>query len=155
MKNVNTILFLSVFIFSCSADKSEKNNATSMQANSIVGKWTNVSLLVTMKRLEKEDSLLEAKEGEWEKVLKIKPIVTSFNEDSTFASEYYSIDGQLFNTFYGKWWIRNDSLIMLGEEGETSYYFEISNDRVRFQSKLDWDSDGTIDHYDAIQVKIE
>lgn len=48
-----------------------------------------------MKRLEKEDSILQAKEGEWEQVLKIKPIQTEFFDDDTFTSKYTNLNGEI------------------------------------------------------------
>ncbi len=127
-----------------------------MNPRDITGTWTNVSLLVTMKRFEQQDSILKAEEGEWEEVLKIKPIITTFNADSTYSSQYFTLEGQNFYTDLGNWWIRNDSLVMLNEQGESTYHFEIKNNRVRFKAYLDWDQDGERDdHYDAVQIKLD
>lgn len=156
MKDQILTLFVLLMMFSCSTPKTENEaEDVSMRTKSILGKWTNVSMQVGMKIEGQEDSVLLAKEGEWEHVLKIKPVLTTYKEDSSFNSEYFTLDGQKFNTIYGKWWLRNDSLVMLTEYGETAYHYEFSNNRVRFRSKMDWNIDGTLDDYDGIQVKVE
>ncbi|PIB36998.1 hypothetical protein BFP72_17110 [Reichenbachiella sp. 5M10] len=157
MKNLSPILFVLMALTACTTDQKEKTQATDRKAEQdLVGKWTNLSLLVTMKRLEESDSVLQAKEGEWERVLKIKPIETTFLKDSTFASEYYTLEGQKMNTTYGKWWVEKDSLVMLTESGETRYDFELTGNRVRFRATLDWDGDGLADdYYDGVQVRMD
>lgn len=148
------IILLCILAVACTSTKKESESVN--EKSDLIGTWANISLLVTMKRLEKNDSLLHAKEGEWESTLEIKPIETTFNSDSTFSSEYFSLDGQNFHTALGKWWIENDSLAMLTEDGLTKYYFEIKDDRVRFRATLDWDGDGEVDdEYDGVQVKIK
>jgi hypothetical protein len=108
-----------------------------------------------MKQLEMQDSVLEAKEGEWEKVLKMKPILTEFRADGTFTSEYTDLNEKLIKKDIGKWVIRNDSLVVISDGKESVYHFVIANDRVHFKAKLDWDGDGENDDvYDAIQVRV-
>ncbi|UXP33417.1 hypothetical protein N6H18_05555 [Reichenbachiella agarivorans] len=157
MKKLSILLLAIVLFAACSTDKKESTESTDLKKEEqIEGKWMNLSLLVTMKRLNNKDSVLLANEGEWEKILKIKPIETTFNADSTFASQYYTVDGQNFNTVYGKWWIENDSLVMLSEEGTTKYKYEIRGNRVRFKATLDWDGDGIAnDEYDGVQVRMD
>lgn len=158
MKKQSIILIiLLLVIYACSSPKSEnkEEELTISKSETILGKWANISMTVNMKKEGKEDSILLVKEGQWEQTLKIKPILTTFNQDSSFSSEYFTLEGQNFNTTYGKWWIRNDSLVMLSEYGETTYHCNISNNQIRFISKLDWDSDGTLDNYDGIQSKVE
>jgi len=148
MKKI-VILFLAVAIFSC-------NNPGQLRRAQIIGKWTNLSLLVTMKKLDNQDSILEANEHTWEEVLKIKPIISTFDPDGSFVSEYSNLQGEIIREVKGKWDIRNDSLIILTEGVETAYHFTINGNRVKFRSQLDWDGDGeSDDFYDAIQVRIE
>lgn len=158
MKKWLAILLLVQVLYSCSSERKESQSEKEdiKREQNLIGTWTNVSLLVTMKRLEKQDSVLRANEGEWEQVLKIKPIETTFHADSTFESEYYTLDGQKMNTTYGQWWIQNDSLVMLTESGKTFYDFEYNGDRVRFRSTLDWDGDGIADdEYDGVQIRMD
>lgn len=151
------MIIIATVLAACSSSKKEAEVENDEKIEqSLIGTWANVSLLVTMKRLEKNDSLLHAKEGEWESTLMIKPIETTFNPDSTFRSDYFTLDGQNFNSTLGKWWVENDSLVMVTEDGLTRYYFEVKEDRVRFRATLDWDGDGEVDdEYDGVQVKIK
>ena len=143
------ILFITVSICSC-------NNQRELRREQIIGKWTNISLLVTMKKLDGQDSILEANEHNWEQVLKIKPIISTFDEEGSFASEYSNLKGEIIREVQGKWDVRNDSLIIWTDGVETAYHFTIKGNRVKFRSQLDWDGDGeSDDYYDAIQVRIE
>lgn len=122
--------------------------------NQLIGTWQNVTLDVFMS-IDGIDSALIIKEGEWENVLGIQPIKTKYNSDSTFMSKYYTLDGQLFHTSVGQWWIRNDSLVMVSEAGEDTYAFETSNDKAEFRSKMDWNQDGTLDKYQGTQIRVQ
>ncbi|MCV9388318.1 hypothetical protein [Reichenbachiella ulvae] len=157
MKRLIPMALFCLMLGACTNEKKEQNQAqTNLKENPLIGTWANVTLLVTMKRMKKNDSLLQANEGEWEEVLKIKPIETTFNSDSTFASQYFTLDGQNFNTTLGKWWIENDSLVMESENGITKYDYRIQGNRVRFRATLDWDGDGEVDDsYDGVQVRID
>ncbi|MEP2024127.1 MAG: hypothetical protein ABJH98_19835 [Reichenbachiella sp.] len=150
MKNL-TLLFLVFILLSCATKKDEP-----LREEELIGKWTNLSLLVTMKRLEKEDSILHAREGEWEKVLKIKPIISEFKEDGTFTAQYSNLNEEIIKEDEGKWFIRNDSLVIEVEGNETTYHFTVNNDRVMYKAKLDWDGEGhKNDFYDGVQVKVK
>mgnify|MGYP001044086021 CR=1 FL=1 len=89
MKNILLLLTAILAYSSCSTPRSD------ISERRLIGTWANVSLLVTMKQLEMQDSVLEAKEGEWEKVLKMKPILTEFRADGTFTSEYTDLKEEL------------------------------------------------------------
>lgn len=137
-----------VSAFSCSKKPNE------LRKNEIVGRWTNLTLAVTMNRYEQEDSILRANEENWEQVLRMKPIVSIFNKDGTFAAEYSDLKGQLAKTVTGTWDVRNDSLIVWRKgKKERAYHFTINNNRVTFRANLDWDEDGLPDKYDAVLVK--
>ena len=147
MKKITLILLL-LSAFACSKKPKE------LRRSQIVGKWTNLTLMVTMNRYDQEDSVLRAHEKNWEEVLKIKPIISSFNEDGSFSSEYYNLQGELAQTTTGTWDVRNDSLIIWTAANETAYHFTINGDRVRFKATMDWDEDGLPDTYDAVQVRL-
>ncbi|MDW3208470.1 MAG: hypothetical protein R8N23_01285 [Reichenbachiella sp.] len=150
MKNL-VLIFLTLFMLSCSTKKEEP-----LREEELIGKWTNLSLLVTMKRLEKEDSILHAKEGEWEKVLKIKPILSEFKDDGTFKAQYSNLDEEIIKEDEGKWFIRNDSLVIVIDGHETTYHFTVNNDRVMYKAHLDWDGEGhKNDYYDGVQIKVK
>lgn len=149
MKN----LLLALLVFGLVSCASKKDG--SLRESELIGKWTNLSLLVTMKRLEKQDSVLQAKEGEWEKVLKMKPILSEFHEDHTFTARYSNLQEEIIKEQEGKWFVRNDSLVIVIDGAETVYQFDVKNDRVSYKAKMDWDGDGQAnDFYDAVQVKV-
>lgn len=136
---------------SCSTQKEKP-----LREKDLIGKWTNLSLLVTMKRLEREDSILQAKEGEWEQVLKMKPILSEFKEDGTFTAQYSNLKEEIIKEEKGKWFVRNDSLVIKINGNETAYHFTVNNDRVMYKAKLDWDGEGQAnDFYDGVQMKVK
>lgn len=150
MKQLQFIL-IGLILISCSPKKEN-----SLQESELIGKWTNLSLLVTMKRLEKEDSILHASEGEWEDVLEIKPIISEFKEDGTFKAQYSNLNEEIIKEDQGTWFIRNDSLIIEIDGKHTAYHFTIKNDRVFYKAILDWDGEGqNNDFYDGVQIKIK
>jgi len=126
-----------------------------LTADQIAGTWTNVSLDITMKTAN-GDSLLVADEGQWEEILNIKPIVTTYIPGGIFKSEYYTLEDQLFHTAYGKWEIRNDSLVLTTENEELAYFCEIDNEKAAFRALMDWDQDGQRDDiYAGVQIRTE
>lgn len=151
MKNAAVLLFLVTLWCGCST-----KSHTDLRKSQIIGTWANVSLLVTMKNINKKDSILEAKEGEWEQVLKMKPILTTFKSDGSFISEYTDLNESLIKSDSGIWFVRHDSLILEVKGKESVYHFTIINDRIRFKANLDWDGDGEVDDtYDAVQIRIK
>lgn len=124
----------------------------------LIGKWENISLEVKMPTFANSDSTstLVANEGEWEKVLKIKPIQTIFNEDGTFTSSYFNLDNIPIGTEKGTWLIRNDSLVLISNNYGSSYKVIIKEDKARFTSIVDWDRDGKKDDlYDGWQKRVK
>lgn len=145
------MLILMIAAVSCNSPKKR-----TLRESQLIGQWTNLSLLVTMQRLEKQDSILEAKEGEWEKVLKMKPILSEFYEDGTFTAKYSNLQEEIIKIDSGQWHVRNDSLVIITDGRETAYHFTIINDRIVYKSKLDWDGDGkSNDVYDAVQIRVK
>ncbi|MEO9965315.1 MAG: hypothetical protein ABJF11_05985 [Reichenbachiella sp.] len=124
----------------------------------LLGTWKNTELRVKMNSFKNEDSIkwLIAKAGEWEKVLKMKPIETTYFPDGTFESKYNGLDGQLLGTEKGQWQLTNDSLILRSANYNNSYKIYYIDHQLRFVSLLDWDEDGKKDDlYDGWQVKID
>lgn len=147
-------LFLSLLL-ACSTDKNEKVDETSeieiSKKSKLIGTWRNLSIIVRM-----PDSTLNVAEGKWEQVLGIKPIITSFNEDSSYVSEYRTIEDSVFMTRAGAWSVKGDSLVMSDGQSANKYHFEVFEDTVIFTGFLDWDQDGmNNDHYAGKQVRYE
>lgn len=150
MKKLTLLAFVAT-ILSCTQGN---NKVTKDQ---LIGQWTNVTLDVTIDRSpELPDSNVVAREGEWENVLNIKPILTTLSEDGTFKSEYFTLENQPLFTSQGQWFLRNDSLIMTNEQGESAYACAINQDRATFTAKLDWDQDGVADDlYSGTQIRVQ
>ena len=133
-------------------------NTPKLNKQDLIGKWENVSLTVEMPTYGNSDSTsyLKAAEGEWEKVLKIKPIQTTFNEDGSFSSSYFDLDNKPMGIEQGTWFIRNDSLVLVSNNYGSAYKVTISGDKARFKAFLDWDQDGKSDDlYDGWQKRLK
>ncbi|TRX59502.1 hypothetical protein FNH22_10105 [Fulvivirga sp. M361] len=118
----------------------------------ITGTWANLSLKVDIG--SDPDSVVDVPAGEWENVLQIKPIVTTFRKDSTFVSEYRNLGDSLFMTSSGVWWMQGDSLFMEEQGVMNSYFVELSTDTATFTAYLDWDQDGDADDlYSGMQIR--
>jgi len=117
----------------------------------LVGLWENTLLKVDIKSLqsiEGKDSTLLVKQSNWEKILKIKPIQTIYELDSTWQSNYFSLEGKLISSTAGEWWIKGDTLWMqtLDPKDELNFYiFSLKGDQATFKTTVDWDSDGMAD----------
>ncbi|OEK01917.1 hypothetical protein BFP97_10490 [Roseivirga sp. 4D4] len=123
----------------------------------LVGTWQNTALNVDINSVNDTDSMstLVVAPGEWEKVLSIKPIKTTYWTDGTFASVYIGLDGKELGREKGKWSISNDSLILVSNNYRNAYRVTFSKDQARFVSLLDWDQDGSRDDlYDGWQKKV-
>ena len=133
-------------------------NSTKVKEKDLFGPWENTSLTVEMPTHNNSDSTayLKAEEGEWEKVLKIKPIKTLFKENGTFTSTYFDLENQPLGSETGTWFLRNDSLVMVSNNYGSAYQVILSNDRARFIAYLDWDQDGQKDDlYDGWQKRVK
>lgn len=100
------------------------------------------------------DSVFNIPKGQWEAVLKIKPILTTYLEDGNYNSEYINLDGSPLQTSTGQWRVEGDSLYLTEQGQTTAYFFEWQEGRATFKGYLDWDNDGASDDlYVGVQVK--
>lgn len=147
MKQTLLTGLLVCLLFSCQSDPTIQEQ--------LIGTWENTSLTVTMKLADGSDSAMVINDGEWEATLKIKPIVTTYSEDGSFKSEYFSLDDKPLGTEAGEWTVRNDSLILKSQGYDNAYKVVFDGDKVRFISVIDWDQDGLADdHYDGWQKRV-
>ena len=145
------IALLFIVVFSCQRSK----HTLSQQ---LIGTWENVSLEVKMNTINNTDSsgTLIVTPGNWEAILNIKPIKTTYRPDGTFTSQYFDLAGKAVGVEEGKWLVRNDSLILSSTGYQNTYKVTFEADKGRFVSRLDWDQDGLRDdHYDGWQKKID
>lgn len=153
MKYAVILIFLIVTACSSERKESVNNDGEKIENKSkqLLGSWKNLSMIVRM-----PDSMLNVTEGSWEKVLGIKPIVTTFSEDGSYISEYRTLEDSVFMTRTGAWLVENDSLTMIDGNTPNKYHFEVMGDTVVFTGYLDWDQDGTDnDHYAGKQIRLK
>lgn len=167
MRYLKAILLLSI-LFSCSTrtadsnDSSDKNQDVTSDAKiedlkrALTGEWRNVSMKINITSLNNtsRDSVTDVPEGQWETILKIKPIRTNFKEDGTFRSEYRNLADSIVFVSEGTWLVTGDSLSMTESGNTSSYFLLVSNGRAEFTGYIDWDQDGEADDlYFGIQEK--
>lgn len=117
----------------------------------LIGTWVNESLevdITSFRGQEGKDSLLNIKSNEWETKLKIQPIQTTYNEDGSWESNYFDLNGENVFKTKGKWWNRSDTLFMHQNNPKDEmnfYFFTIKGNKANFKTTIDWDSDGEAD----------
>ena len=121
-----------------------------VSATDLIGTWRNLSMTITY---PDTDSVFEVPEGKWEETLKIKPIVTTYYQDQSFISRYYSLADTLLFTNEGSWELKNDSLLLTVNNITTAYQFTLEGNIGTFTGILDWDEDGKNDVYRGRQVE--
>ncbi|MBV6647759.1 MAG: hypothetical protein KI790_20035 [Cyclobacteriaceae bacterium] len=146
-------IFILPIVISCTSGTKR------LQPKSIIGKWSNTSLIVEMPTHRASDSsstLTIRNEQEWEEALKIKPITTMYYEDGTFLSTYQNLENKTLGEEKGTWEIRNDSLFLTSNNYTSGYRVDLEGEQARFRTLLDWDQDGAHDDfYDGWQKRLE
>lgn len=148
MKQSLTLLIISTFLYAC----------TPAMENQLIGTWENTTLNVQTNTAQGRDTTvyLSIEDGQWEKTLNIKPIITTYLDDGSFKSAYFGLDGEPVGTEEGTWRIRNDSLVLKSGGYDNVYKVTFEGNQARFVSYLDWDQDGAPDDlYDGWQKKVK
>ncbi len=140
------LLSICLALFSCESN---------IKKDQLLGQWYNESLTVKIGALDGTvDSLFSVPAGQWEAVLGIKPILTTYTEDGKFNSDYISLEGEVLQSKTGKWELKGDSLFLTEDGQTTAYFFDWREGKAGFIGYLDWDNDGHPDDlYEGIQVK--
>jgi hypothetical protein len=148
-----------IFFISCqNTDDGKKKDI--FEAQDLTGEWNNLSIKINIHSKNNSDSneVFEVSRPEWEEKLKIKPIRTFFRSDSTWNSAHYNLKDSLVYNPSGKWWIKENKLVMLQDfpsPDTTSYTLLLKKDTASFESLLDWDMDGKKDDlYFGRQLKV-
>lgn len=150
MKEIVKVVIIVLMSGACTTPNNSGNNRIS--ADNILGTWSNLSMTVTYLDI---DSVYDVPEGKWEEILRIKPIKTTYHEDSTFVSEYVKLDGSPLFTSTGKWYLKKDSLYLETDGALSAYKFSMENNVGRFVGKIDWNGDGSArELYDGKQQKL-
>jgi hypothetical protein len=149
MKTAFSIFCLTILLAGC-AGKPDR-------FQQLEGEWRNVSLRLVQHTIANGslDSTLIIKNGDWDSILQMRPIRTTFHSNGTYVSRYYNLSDSLIFESGGDWHFIGDSLYLSSAEGQNAYHFQMLDDnQARFVSMLDWDSDGSADdEYDGIQQK--
>lgn len=166
MKNYLILTVLVFALAACGGKKENKESSNDLKAEykkgkkstnikkELIGRWRNSDIKVTMKT-EKGDSTLTATGKNWQEILNIKPIVTTFSKNGSFKSVYRDLDNKVIMTSDGTWKVDKDSLYMTQDNKTTSYHVSIKKDVASFKGVLDWDQDGEKDDiYYGRQSKI-
>lgn len=140
------LLFMALAFVSC------QSNTKKTQ---LLGQWYNESMSVQLGASDGEvDSLFSVPKGQWESVLGIKPILTTYAEDGSYTSEYISLEGELLQSKAGQWSLEGDTLFLTEDGQTTAYFFDWREGKAGFIGYLDWDNDGKAnDLYEGIQIK--
>jgi hypothetical protein len=131
-----------------------------IESNELIGEWNNPSIKINIQSKNNLDisEVFEVNRPEWEERLRIKPIRTFFRTDSTWNSAHYNLKDSLVYNPSGKWWMKENKLVMLQEfpSPDTAVYSVVLNkDSASFESLLDWDMDGKKDDlYFGRQIKV-
>ena len=146
LKRFFVLSFLAAALFSCSTNEQEQL---------ILGQWYNESMMVELDaKSGKIDSVFNVPVGQWESILEIKPIETTYSSDGKYASEDFSLEGDKMQTSEGQWSLEGDTLFLTAEGKTTGYHFRWIEGKAIFRRYLDWDNDGLADDlYTGIQIK--
>ncbi|MEQ8688119.1 MAG: hypothetical protein RIE86_22640, partial [Imperialibacter sp.] len=106
MKAVYSFVCLACLLASCT---SQPDNYELIE-----GEWRNVSLQLIQHTIANSsaDSTLTIKNGDWDSVLQMRPIRTTFNSDGTYMSRYYNLSDSLIFESGGHWHFIGDSLYL-------------------------------------------
>lgn len=156
MKKLSILLILALALSACSNEEKETQSSLRDQ---LIGEWQNLSIKVTMNQLDSiaNPDVYEVDTTNWEKELQIKPIITTFNADSTYTSVYRALNDSVLGVLKGRWGVIEDTLLMLPQQNSqpSKYFTKIDGNQAEFTTLLDWDSDGEEDDlYIGIQEKV-
>jgi hypothetical protein len=158
---VNKILIGLTALFCVACQDSGRSGKENMiESNQLIGEWNNLSMKINIQSKNNLDTseVFEVNRPEWEERLRIKPIRTFFRADSTWNSAHYNLKDSLVYNPSGKWWIKENKLVMVQEfpsPDTTRYTLVLKKDTASFESLLDWDMDGKKDDlYFGKQIKV-
>lgn len=115
------------------------------------GAWVNATFNIEMNtfRNGKDHKTFSVKEGDWEKQMGVRPLLTMYHENGSYVTEHRNLKDSVFLNQAGKWTIIGDSLFMrdtLPEEGNWyRYRIVINGDHCKIIGIEDSDNDGKLD----------
>lgn len=155
-----TFSFLLIILFVACKNVTDKKSPIESTRKQLIGEWNNLSIKVDINSKNNTDSneIFAVDRPQWEETLKIKPIRTFFNPDSTYNSAHYNLKDSLVYNPSGKWWVEGEKLVMLQtfpSPDTTVLAVTITKDTASFEALVDWDMDKKKDDkYFGRQVKV-
>ncbi|MEM1218225.1 MAG: hypothetical protein AAGH79_04910 [Bacteroidota bacterium] len=151
---------LLVSVSSCRfGGSSVTQNVTSQKAaleDLLPGRWEHRQLFVSVQGYKLSDSIftIQVNPGEWEEKLRVKRVITQYEEDHTYRMLFYSSSDSLEKTIRGMWNTFGDTTL-LHVEPDGTYEYKISRNGKEWilESMIDWDEDSQMD--DLYRLTIE
>jgi len=117
---------------------------------SLVGRWENIGLHITVNTYMNTDStvILDLTEDNLRNGFATKPFVTILRDDGTYLLEIRSKTDSLVNSSSGEWKVDADSLIMHQLKpglATFTYHVRIFDGTAEFRTMVDYDRDGKVD----------
>ncbi len=117
---------------------------------SLIGRWENIGLHVTVHTYRNTDStlIIDFDENDLRTRFPTKPTVTVLNEDGTYYLEYRTKSDSLVARPSGEWSVKGDSIIMhqyVPSEYVYAYHVTLMPGKAEFRGMLDYDADGKAD----------
>lgn len=141
------LLFAGITLTACQPGTEATEEEPSLYER-LSGTWETTYLKVDVQTADNQpDSsyIFEVKEGEWERLYRVKPHRTYFAPDSTFRTVHRSIPGEVMSQEKGLWNTFGDTLMMI--QPNTTQQFKVSVDKGmgHFIGLVDFDGDGRED----------
>ena len=114
----------------------------------VVGTWESSFVFIESADVPETDPRWEyfvATPNNWERVMGIKPVRTTYVADGTFSAKYRNLQDSVFVTATGTWHTAGDSLYFFQWAPDTfsaTYQYTVSQDTLKFNGVVDWERDG-------------
>jgi len=155
--NLGLIFLLSMASCQVSEQKNNESKTADLKSD-ILGSWYNLSMEVQINSAgnnQDSSSTFKVPAGQWEEILQIKPIITTYRKDGTYTSVYRNLADSLIDESSDTWEVKEDSLFIFYQDQPYSYLTLVNGDTAEYKGMVDWDQDGMIDDlYTGIQIRL-
>ena len=117
---------------------------------SLIGKWENIGLHVTIHTYHNTDStvILDFDENDLRTRFALKPMITVLNDNGTYYLEYRTKSDSLVARPSGEWSTEGDSIIFhqyIPNDYTFAYHVTMMAGKAEFRGLMDYDADGKAD----------
>lgn len=111
------------------------------------GVWESAAYRVEINTPNNQDTtiIITIDEQDWKEKMNMKPIEAYFQADHKYIAEYRHLNDSLIRRHRGVWNTFGDTLVIIEPDAIYQYTMQWKNERVYFQSLVDWDADGKED----------